>query len=211
LSLAKDPFPVPALRGALAKPPGCRVHLCTAPSLCPRCQVLRPVSMCQTHRSQGWDRDSELCWGVLLKNHWTPLFQYSPASKKATLAPDPSQRFPRSGHWSFPARSCLATTHPSRCRLAGMTCSRDLSDLVKSSQRAQSYYRGTDGRLHARWVCRACPAALGNQAPTTTASLALEGTRDRRLSRAVRRAGVGLADGVCGRGAGNWAKICPGG
>lgn len=26
----------------------------------------------------------------------------------------------------------------------------------------------------------------------------------------MRHAGVGLADGVCGGGAGNWAKICPG-
>lgn len=68
-----------------------------------------------------------------------------PCLEKAALAPTPSF-FPEPRHWSFPSGSCLAITRLSCWKLAGMTCSRDPSDLVKISQWTRSYYRGTDGR-----------------------------------------------------------------
>lgn len=86
-----------------------------------------------------------------------------------------------------------------------MTCSKELSDLVKIRQQTASYYWRTDGHsggaacAQQRWKSEPQPPARAGAA------------RGRGLGGTVRHAGLALADGVCGTGAGNWARTCPGG
>lgn len=105
----------------------------------------------------------------------------------------------------LPIGSCLATMHLSRWRLSGMTCSKELSDLVKIRQQTPSYYWRTDGHSGGA----ACAQQRWKTEPQPPPR---DGTgRGRGLRGTVRHAGLALADGVCGTGAGNWAKTCPGG
>lgn len=55
------------------------------------------------------------------------------------------------------------------------------------------------------------PSSAGKPSPSHRRETGLGGAGGRGLRGTVRHAGLALADGVCGTGAGNWAKTCPGG
>lgn len=58
---------------------------------------------------------------------------------------------------------------------------------------------------------RRVPSSAGKPSPSHRRETRLGGAGGRGLRGTVRHAGLALADGVCGTGAGNWAKTCPGG
>lgn len=58
---------------------------------------------------------------------------------------------------------------------------------------------------------RRVPSSAGKASPSHRRETGLGGAGGRGLRGTVRHAGLALADGVCGTGAGNWAKTCPGG
>lgn len=58
---------------------------------------------------------------------------------------------------------------------------------------------------------RRVPSSAGKSSPSHRRETGLGGPGGLGLGGTVRHAGLALADGVCGTGAGKWAKTCPGG